>query len=80
MAGKKNNNSKPKGDSKSAGDGDKGGGKLKGGQKIEVRHILVSLGLSEKCKTNSNNVEDGSVQKALEERRGSGRDSTSHQG
>jgi hypothetical protein len=42
MAGKKNNNSKPKGDSKSGGDGDKGA-KMKGGQKIEVRHILVSL-------------------------------------
>ncbi|KAI0406730.1 hypothetical protein F4802DRAFT_93188 [Xylaria palmicola] len=45
MGGKKNNNSKPKGDSKGdsksgGGDGDKGGGKLKGGQKIEVRHIL----------------------------------------
>lgn len=46
MAGKKNNNTKAKGDSKSGGDGDKdkgGGGKMKGGQKIEVRHILVSL-------------------------------------
>ncbi|KAI0446032.1 hypothetical protein F4803DRAFT_76465 [Xylaria telfairii] len=41
MGGKKNNNTKAKGDSKSGGDGDKDkGGKLKGGQKIEVRHIL----------------------------------------
>lgn len=47
MGGKKKNNVKAKGDSKSGGDGDKdkGDGKLKGGQKIEVRHILVSLGL-----------------------------------
>ncbi|KAI0506762.1 hypothetical protein F5B22DRAFT_650410 [Xylaria bambusicola] len=42
MAGKKNSNSKSKGDNKSSADGDKGGSKLKGGQKIDVRHILCA--------------------------------------